>query len=96
MFARLPEKFRRNDADNAWALVNRRGQPAYSFLEGPCFDRAGNLYVVDIPYGRIFRISPNAEFELVTEYDGEPNGLKIPHEHPSCAKAETPHLDRGQ
>ena len=51
---------------------------------------------IDIPYGRIFRISPNAEFELVTEYDGEPNGLKIPHEHPSCAKAETPHLDRGQ
>jgi gluconolactonase len=32
---------------------------------------------VDIPYGRIFRISPRAEFELVAEYDGEPNGLKI-------------------
>lgn len=29
-----------------------------SFLEGPSFDRAGNLYVVDIPYGRVFRISP--------------------------------------
>jgi len=77
VFARLPDKFRRSDAANAWALVNRRGHPTHSFLEGPSFDRAGNLYVVDIPYGRIFRISPNAEFELVAEYDGEPNGLKI-------------------
>jgi gluconolactonase len=77
VFARLPEKFRRNDAANAWALVNRRGQPTHSFLEGSSFDRTGNLYVVDIPYGRIFRISPNAEFELVAEYEGEPNGLKI-------------------
>jgi len=77
VFARLPDKFRRNDPDNAWALVNRRGQPTHSFLEGPAFDKAGNLYVVDIPYGRIFRVSPDAAFELVAEYDGEPNGLKI-------------------
>lgn len=48
-----------------------------SFLEGPCFDRDGNLYVVDIPYGRIFRISPDGDFSLAIEYDGEPNGLKF-------------------
>lgn len=77
VFARLPDKFRRNDPDNAWAVVNRRGAPVDCFLEGPSFDRDGNLYVVDIPYGRIFRISPKAEFELIAEYDGEPNGLKI-------------------
>jgi len=77
VFARLPDKFRRNDPGNSWAIVNRRGLPVDSFLEGPSLDRAGNLYVVDIPYGRIFRISPAGEFELVAEYDGEPNGLKI-------------------
>jgi gluconolactonase len=77
VFARLPDKFRRKDPDNAWAIVNRRGIPVDSFIEGPSFDRAGNLYIVDIPYGRIFRISPTGEFELVAEYDGEPNGLKI-------------------
>jgi gluconolactonase len=77
VFARLPDKFRRKDPDNAWAIVNRRGVPVDSFIEGPSFDRAGNLYIVDIPYGRIFRISPVGEFELVAEYDGEPNGLKI-------------------
>lgn len=77
VFARLPDKFRRKDPDNAWAIVNRRGIPVDSFIEGPSFDRDGNLYIVDIPYGRIFRISPTGEFELVAEYDGEPNGLKI-------------------
>jgi gluconolactonase len=77
VFARLPDKFRRKDPDNAWSLVNRRGLAADSFLEGPSFDRDGNLYIVDIPYGRIFRISPAGEFTLVAEYDGEPNGLKI-------------------
>jgi gluconolactonase len=77
VFARLPDKFRRKDPENAWSLVNRRGLVADSFLEGPSFDRDGNLYIVDIPYGRIFRISPAGEFTLVAEYDGEPNGLKL-------------------
>ncbi|MET0677876.1 MAG: SMP-30/gluconolactonase/LRE family protein [Bradyrhizobium sp.] len=77
IFARLPEKFRRKDKDNPWVIVNRRGMPADSFLEGPSFDRDGQLYIVDIPYGRVFRISPAGEFTLVAEYDGEPNGLKI-------------------
>src|SRR3546814_8184008 len=39
--------------------------------------RDGNLYIVDIPFGRIFRLSPEKEFTLVADYDGEPNGLKI-------------------
>ena len=77
VFARLPDRFRRKDPANAWAMANRRGAAADSFLEGPSFDRDGNLYVVDIPYGRIFRVSEAGEFELVAEYDGEPNGLKI-------------------
>ena len=37
----------------------------------------GNLYCVDIPWGRVFRIDPKGEFTLIAEYDGEPNGLKI-------------------
>ena len=77
VFARLPDKFRRKDKDNAWAIVNRRGLSPDSFIEGPSFDKNGNLYIVDIPYGRVFRINPAGEFTLVTEYDGEPNGLKI-------------------
>ena len=47
------------------------------FLEGPSFDRDGNLYVTNIPYGRIFGVSPEGDFILLASYDLEPNGLKI-------------------
>ena len=73
----MPAKFRRKGARPAWARSNRPGLDCDSFLEGPSFDRDGNLWVVDIPFGRVFRISPEGEWSLVTEYDGWPNGLKI-------------------
>jgi len=77
VFTRLPERFRRTGVRSDWADANRAGQPTDSFLEGPVFDAAGNLYVSDIPFGRIFRIDPAGEWEQVAEWDGEPNGLKF-------------------
>jgi gluconolactonase len=76
VFAQLPEKFWR-DGDSDWVRANKPGQKVKSFLEGPSFDRHGNLYVTDIPYGRVFRIDAGGEWSLVAEYDGWPNGLKI-------------------
>jgi gluconolactonase len=76
IFTVMPQALRR-DRDSEWAKANKPGQRVDSFLEGPAFDRQGYLYVTDIPHGRIFRISPAAEWQLVTEYDGWPNGLKI-------------------
>lgn len=73
----MPAEFRRGGEAPPWGAANRAGQACDSFLEGPAFDREGNLYLVDIPYGRIFRVSPSAEWALVAEYDGWPNGLKI-------------------
>lgn len=78
VFARVPDELRINDRRSQWASVQRGAQPTDSFLEGPSFDLEGNLYVVEIAYGRIFRISPDGkDFEVVADYDGEPNGLKI-------------------
>jgi len=77
VFARLPDKYRLTGKQTEWLKLQRRGENLHSFLEGPSFDRAGNLYVVDVPFGRIFRISPDGTFDLVMEYDGEPNGLRI-------------------
>ena len=51
--------------------------PSHSLLEGPSFDRTGTLYCVDIPFGRIFTVSPSGQFDVFTRYDGWPNGLKI-------------------
>lgn len=77
VFAELPKKFRRTKAPAERIAAGRPAPAGGCFLEGPSFDRTGNLYVTDIPFGRIFRISPRAAWELVIEYDGEPNGLKI-------------------
>jgi gluconolactonase len=72
VFARVPDRLRARENPRRQSGVARD-----CFLEGPSFDRAGNLYVTNIPYGQIFKLSPQGEFTLVGEYDGEPNGLKI-------------------
>jgi gluconolactonase len=77
VFTAVPEKFRKKGVRSAWTDANKHGETVHSFLEGPTFDRAGNLYVTDIPFGRIFRISPQGKWELVIEYEGEPNGLAL-------------------
>ncbi len=51
-------------------------KPTDRFIEGPS-STAKATSTVDVAWGRIFRISPDAQVELVAEYEGEPNGLKI-------------------
>ncbi|MEK8052814.1 SMP-30/gluconolactonase/LRE family protein [Ideonella sp. DXS22W] len=80
VFTRLPERFRRTGQRSDWADANRGGAPTDSFLEGPVFDAAGNLYVTDIPFGRIFRIDAKGDWEQVAEWGGEPNGAKFLNE----------------
>lgn len=75
-FLRLPDKYRRAGVPE-WSKINKGNAPTDCFLEGPAFDAAGNLVFVDIPYGRIFRADPAGNVDLVAEYDGEPNGLKV-------------------
>ena len=77
IFSAMPEKFRQTGVRSEWADVNQGGRLADSFLEGPVFDTKGNLYVPDIPFGRVFRIDPKGEWDLVAQWDGEPNGMKF-------------------
>jgi gluconolactonase len=77
VFTSMPLRYRRAGQRSTWADANKSGASIDSFIEGPSFDRDGNLYIVDIPFGRIFRISPEGDWDLVAEYEGEPNGLKI-------------------
>ena len=77
VFSAMPDRFRRKGVRTDWADANRPGQPTDCFIEGPCFDAEGHLYIVDIPFGRIFRIAPDGTWSLVVEYEGWPNGLKI-------------------
>jgi gluconolactonase len=77
IFSAMPDSFRRKGVATDWADANRPGAPTDCFIEGPSFDKDGNLYIVDIPFGRIFKITPEGQWSLVVEYDGWPNGLKI-------------------
>jgi gluconolactonase len=68
VFARVPDHLR---------IKPTPSHPHACFLEGPAFDRSGNLYCVDIHNGRILRVDPAGHFSLIIDYDGEPNGIKI-------------------
>ena len=76
VFTTLPARFRQRQR-TVWSDANMGGREVDSFLEGPVFDDAGNLYVTDIPFGRVFRIDRQGEWELVAQWDGEPNGMKF-------------------
>lgn len=52
-----------------------------SFLEGPVV-RGRTLYLTDIPYGRIFAVNLlTKEWNLIIQYEGEPNGLAWSEHH---------------
>jgi len=77
VFATIPDRFWRHGEATEWAEVQLHGAPAPIFLEGPAFDAEGNLWVTDIPWGRLFKIAPDGTVELGGEYDGQPNGMKF-------------------
>ena len=77
VFTSMPDHYRRTGVRSLWADVNQGGRLADSFLEGPVFDEQGNLFVTDIPFGRVFRIDPLGQWDLVAQWDGEPNGMKF-------------------
>ena len=62
-FTSMPEPLRRRKRSD-WADANRGGVVTDSFLEGPVWGDDGNLYVTDIPWGRVFRIDPQGAWTL--------------------------------
>lgn len=76
-FAQVPRALLKSGEPSSWLEANHPGSGLGCFLEGPAFDRAGHLYVVDIPFGRLLRVTPAGEFTVAAQYDGWPNGLAI-------------------
>ena len=71
----VPNDLLITDRVSVWAQLQQGVSSVPSFLEGPVMDGSGNLFVVDIAWGRILRFAPDGEVNVVVEYDGEPNGL---------------------
>jgi len=81
VFTRIPDQYRKSGQLSPERILAGKGSlKTDSYIEGPAFDREGNLYIVDIAFGLIYRIDPQGQVKLVVEYDGEPNGLKIHHD----------------
>lgn len=76
VFTSMPAKFRKRGRTK-WSDPNRQLAEVECFLEGPAFDRQGNLFIVDTAFQRIFRITPKGEWDIVVQYDGWPNGMKF-------------------
>jgi len=76
IFAEVPKELLLDD-ETPFIRDMFHGQKVGSFLEGPSFDRDGNLIMVDIAHGRILKLTPSRDWSVVTQYDGAPNGLKI-------------------
>jgi gluconolactonase len=74
---RLPEDYRHMGEPSAWAKMTRPDQPMHSFLEAAFFDGAGNLWLSDVPYGRVFKVSPEGDWSLAHQIDGEPHAMRI-------------------
>jgi gluconolactonase len=74
VFVTIPEKFHK-PGSNRWIDTQLRGMRLPVYLEGPAFDRDGNLWVVDIPWGRLFKVTPGGDVTCELEYDGQPNGI---------------------
>lgn len=78
LFTRIPEEYRKKGKLSMERLLACKGTlQTDSYIEGPSFDRDGNLYIVDIAFGLIFQVSEHGVVTQILEYDGEPNGLKI-------------------
>lgn len=77
IYVRIPNSLRCTGQPTEW----RGGStvPGFDiFLEGPTYVANGDLYLVDVPYGRILRV--DGKDRQVTEcvrWDGEPNGLAV-------------------
>ena len=77
VFAEIPEALSYGSRKSDWASVQVHGNATPTFLEGPCFDTAGDLWVTDIPWGRVLKIARDGTVSVGAEYDGYPNGLKF-------------------
>lgn len=76
-FTSLPDAFHHRGEPSHWARMTRPGNPMHSFLDGGFFDADDHLLLSDVPYGRVFRIAPSGQWQVIHHYDGEPHAMRI-------------------
>jgi len=77
LWTELPDDLHHRGEPSDWAKMTRPGQAMHSFLEAAFFDKDGNLWQSDVPYGRVFRVSPAGDWTQMHQIDGEPHAIRI-------------------
>jgi len=87
LWTALPQALHHTGPPSDWAAMTRPGQHMHSFLEAAFFDAAGALWLSDVPCGRVFKITPDAErpdaewpdaeWEVIHQIDGAPHAMRI-------------------
>lgn len=76
-FAVLPDALRHTGPPAPWARMTRPGQAMDSFLEAAFFDGTGDMWLSDVPYGRVFRLTRDGDWNVEHHIDGEPHAMRI-------------------
>lgn len=76
LWTSLPDELRHTGEPSVWAKMTRPGQAMHSFLEAAFFDADGALWLSDVPYGRVFRMT-HGKWEIMHQIDGEPHAMRI-------------------
>ncbi|RAH41819.1 SMP-30/gluconolactonase/LRE family protein [Aspergillus brunneoviolaceus CBS 621.78] len=76
VYVRIPDSLRCTGQPTEWRPGS--ANPASDiFLEGPTYVSNGDLYLVDIPHGRILKVDIDKNVSECVRWDGEPNGLVV-------------------
>ncbi|MGH8678668.1 MAG: hypothetical protein ACREUQ_10000 [Burkholderiales bacterium] len=76
VFAHLPDELKLREATrHEWVESQPFGGPKRSLLEGPSFDKEGNLYCVDLVIGRVLKVTADGEVTCLVDNIPGPNGL---------------------
>ena len=77
VFTRLPDRFRDPGRESDWTRARGSGS-MHSFLEGPSFDRAGNLYACNRVNSTIEKFSPTgADLGVFAHTGGGPHFMAM-------------------
>ncbi len=77
LWSALPDALHHRGAPSRWAKMTRPGVAMHSFLEAAFYDDARALWLSDVPNGRVLRVSPEGNWEVMHQIDGEPHAMRI-------------------
>lgn len=77
LWTELPQELHHTAEPSAWAKMTRPDQAIHSFLETAFFDAEGALWLSDVPYGRVFRVTRDGTWTVMHQIDGEPHAMRF-------------------